>query len=71
MGRLFASILFLFSFFISVARSKTNQINISSTLQEKINAYLISALNAYHFNGVALVGKNGTPIFQKAMVGGI
>jgi CubicO group peptidase (beta-lactamase class C family) len=35
-------------------------------LPEKIDAYLISALNTYQFNGVALVAKNGAPIFHKA-----
>lgn len=66
MGRSIASFLFLFSYLLATAQPVMLQIDTASNLQAKVDRYLISALNTHHFNGVALISKNGTPIFHKA-----
>lgn len=38
----------------------------TNNIAEKINSYLISAVEAYKFNGVALVAKEGKVIFHRA-----
>src|SRR5580765_1937367 len=60
--------IFFVFLFLSVklqAQSPVSQDSLNS-ISEKINKYLTSAVEAYKFNGVALVAKEGQVIFHKA-----
>ena len=48
------------------AQITTQTIHTSATLQEKVDAYLLSAANAYKFNGVALIEQKGKVILHKS-----
>src|SRR5215216_3506349 len=53
-------------FFISTSAQTFSNANSSTNLADEMDAYLLSAVKAYKFNGVALVAKNGNVIFHKA-----
>lgn len=56
----------MFLSFSAFAQSKIEGNNNALGLAYKLDAYLVSATDAYKFNGSALVAKNGEIIFHKA-----
>jgi hypothetical protein len=61
---LFATLTF-FSLQLSAQLAPSNNDSVRS-IEDKMDAYLLSAVKAYKFNGVALVAKEGKVLFHKA-----
>src|SRR3954452_520404 len=66
MIKFFLILVFFFSAVPLLAQPGNDPQDTLTGIPNKLDAYLLSAVKAYKFNGVALVSKNGTVIFHKA-----